>query len=150
MAVDEHKGKIFASLFIIANRLQVLGDRLDPDVTVKQWLLIAVIVKSYPGMLSVKDIASIVGVSHQNVMQMVRSLEKKGFVHISIDESDRRIKRIGLTRKCQEYFAARGDRELAFLNDLFAGFSGDELQHFAVHIDHLISNIMKMELRSTT
>ncbi|WP_068783454.1 MarR family winged helix-turn-helix transcriptional regulator [Paenibacillus phocaensis] len=150
MTVDEHKGKIFASLFIIANRLQVLGDRLDPEVTVKQWLLIAIMYKSQPRILSVKEIAGVLGVSHQNVMQMVRSLEKKGFVQISVDDSDRRFKRIGLTERCQEYFAARGDRELAFLHDLFGGFSEDDLRHFAALIDQFISNIMKLEARSSS
>ena len=148
--MDEHKGKIFASLFIIANRLQVLGDRLDPDVTVKQWLLIAIMYKSQPRIFSVKEIAGIIGVSHQNVMQMVRTLEKKGFVQISIDDSDRRFKRIGLTARCQEYFAGREDRELAFLHDLFDGFSADDLRHFTALIDQFISNIVKMEARSSS
>lgn len=147
MTVDEHKGKIFASLFIIANRLQVLGDRLDPEVTVKQWLLIAIMYKSQPHILSVKEIAGVLGVSHQNVMQMVRSLDKKGFVQISIDNSDRRIKRISLTAKCQEHFAEREDWELAFLHDLFECFTDDDLRHFTALIDQLVSNIVKLEAR---
>lgn len=148
--MDEHKGKIFASLFIIANRLQVLGDRLDPNVTVKQWLLIAIMYKSQPRILSVKEIAGVIGVSHQNVMQMVRSLEKKGFAQISIDHSDRRFKRISLTERCQEYFAARGDQELVFLHDLFDGFSDDDLWQLVALIDRLILNIMKLEQRSSS
>ena len=145
--MDEHKGNIFASLFIIANRLQALGDRLDPAVTVKQWLLIAIIYKSSPNIRSAKELAGITGVSHQNVMQMARNLERKGFLEITMDPSDRRIKRIGLTRKCLAYFAARGDRELAFLNDLFADFSGEALAQFSTMIQQLISNIVKMEER---
>lgn len=148
--MDEHKGKIFASLFIIANRLQVLGDRLDPDVTVKQWLLIAIMHRSQPRVLSVKEIAGLIGVSHQNIMQMVRSLEQKGLVQVAIDDADRRFKRISLTERCEEHFAARGEQELAFLRDLFDGFSEEDLWRFAALIDQLLSNIMKMEHRSST
>ena len=30
------KGYIFATIFTLANKLQVIGDRFDPNVTIKQ------------------------------------------------------------------------------------------------------------------
>ncbi|XID93734.1 MarR family winged helix-turn-helix transcriptional regulator [Paenibacillaceae bacterium WGS1546] len=147
--MEEHKGTVFASLFLIANRLQVLGDRLDKHVTVKQWLLIAILFRSMPARLAVKDIARIVGATHQNVMQMARSLEGKGFLEISTDADDRRMKRIGLTQQCLEYFRTREDKETTFLNDLFNGFNGAELEQFHLFIERLMLNISAMEERSS-
>jgi len=143
--MDEQKGRIFASLFLIANRLQVLGDRLDERVTVKQWLLVAIIFKSGSGLLSIKEIARIVGATHQNVMQMVKSLKEKGFLDFFTDPKDRRIKRVSLTKKCLDYFQTRGDKELEFLNHLFADFSYEEIELFSAYIEKLMSNIEKME-----
>jgi len=34
------KAHILGSVFILANRLQVLGDKFDENLTVKQWLLL--------------------------------------------------------------------------------------------------------------
>ncbi|WP_244908177.1 MarR family winged helix-turn-helix transcriptional regulator [Paenibacillus campinasensis] len=129
--------------------MQALGDRLDQHVTVKQWLLIAILFKSMPAKLAVKEIASIVGATHQNVMQMARSLESKGFLEISIDPEDQRIRRIGLTQQCLDYFRTREDKETAFLNDLFTDFNGEELAQFHLFIERLLHNISNMEARSS-
>ena len=37
----------------------------------------------------IKELAEIMGISHQNVKQILLKLEKKGFVRISVDEQDR-------------------------------------------------------------
>ncbi|MPW25458.1 MarR family transcriptional regulator [Alkalibaculum sp. M08DMB] len=144
--MDEHKGSIFASLFLMANRLQVLGDRLDPQLTVKQWLLIAIIHKNIPDKLSVKEIARIVGATHQNVMQMVKNLKEKGFLEVYSDSKDQRVKRIDLTKKCQAYFIKRNDKELDFLNNLFLAFTSDEIENLNMLIEKLMDNIFKMEM----
>ncbi|MBM7542247.1 MarR family winged helix-turn-helix transcriptional regulator [Amphibacillus cookii] len=144
--MDEDKGKIFASLFLMANRLQMLGDRLDQQLTVKQWLLIAIIYKSLPDQLSVKEIARIVGVTHQNVMQMVKNLKEKGFLEVYTDTKDRRVKRVGLTEKCQQHLLTREDRELEFINRLFADFHTEEVQELSRLIEKLVANIAKMEM----
>ncbi|SNT04066.1 DNA-binding transcriptional regulator, MarR family [Anaerovirgula multivorans] len=143
--VIEHKGKVFASLFIIANRLQTLGDKLDENLTVKQWLMIAIIHKFESDQLSVKEIASIAGVSHQNVMQMAQNLEKRGFVRILKDNTDRRIKRIVLTSQFQKYFINRNEREISFLNKLFSNFTDKNISELNSLLELLYSNIEQME-----
>src|SRR5690606_30690673 len=42
----------------------------------------------------IKELAEIMGISHQNVKQILLKLEKKGFVRISVDEQDKRKQRI--------------------------------------------------------
>lgn len=143
--MEELKGKIFASLFILANRLQILGDKLDQNITVKQWLFIAMIYKFKERHFSVKELSKIMGTSHQNTMRMAKSLEESGFVLISKDESDKRIKRIALTSYCHEYFANREEKELNFLNQLFINFSAEEITQFNIYIDKMFSTIEDME-----
>ncbi|MBS4534381.1 MarR family transcriptional regulator [Clostridium sp. D2Q-14] len=145
MIVIEHKGNIFASLFIIANRLQTLGDKLDESLTVKQWLLIALIHKFESDQLSVKEIASIAGVSHQNVMQMAQNLEKRKFVRILKDSTDRRVKRIVLTSQCKKYFVNRNEREISFLNQLFSSFTDNNISELNRLLELLYSSIEQME-----
>ncbi len=64
--VDE-KGYIFGALFVLANRVQILGDKVDPDLSIKQWLFIAVMSKFTESVPTLTEISMAMGSSHQNV-----------------------------------------------------------------------------------
>lgn len=34
----EQQANIFGTIFVLSNRLQVLGDAFDKNITIKQWL----------------------------------------------------------------------------------------------------------------
>lgn len=72
----EKKAYIFGGILTLANRLQALGDKLDENVTLKQWLLIAVILKSGRSSPTISEVAKLVGNSRQNVKKMAGLLEK--------------------------------------------------------------------------
>lgn len=87
----EKKSHIFGSLFILANRVQILGDKVDPVLSIKQWLLIAAIPQFKSGSPTISDIAKMIGSSRQNVKKMALILEKIGFVRLSKDDNDARV-----------------------------------------------------------
>lgn len=77
---------------------------------------------------TVKELAEIMGSSHQNVKQILLKLEKKGFVSISVDEQDKRKQRIELTPYCQEFCEKNDERSMNLLKRMFEGVSEEQLQ----------------------
>lgn len=132
---------IFGSIFTVSNKLQVLGDKFDKDLTVKQWLLLTGIYRSGNDAPTISEVAGIIGNSRQNAKKMVVILEKGGFVSIENDLNDARAQRIRLTKKCREHMLSREKRELDFLLSLFEGFDAKELRKISKGISKLEKNI---------
>ena len=84
------------------NRFQAMADKTMKEISWKQFFAIICInlCNENP---TIKELAEIMGSSHQNVKQILLKLEKKGFVKIAIDETDRRKQRVELTDFCMEY-----------------------------------------------
>lgn len=141
----EKKAHIFGSVFILANRLQVLGDKFDRNLTIKQWLLLVGILKNRGNSPTISEIASFIGNSRQNVKKMALLLEKKGFLKLEKDSNDARILRISLTSECHEYFHQREKRELEFFEKLYDGFDTNIIKSLDNGISKLEKNIIKME-----
>lgn len=70
------------------NRFQAMADKTMEEISWKQFFAIICInlCKENP---TIKELAEIMGSSHQNVKQILLKLEKKGFVKITLDEKDR-------------------------------------------------------------
>lgn len=120
----EQNAFIFATIFTLSNKLYVLGNRFDRNVTVKQWLFLVCISKfNEPPNMS--EVADFVGYTRQNVMRLAIAMQKRGYVDIQKDRNDARAWRIILTPKCRSYFGKRGRKEMEFLGKLFDGFGTD-------------------------
>ncbi|WP_195575364.1 MarR family winged helix-turn-helix transcriptional regulator [Paenibacillus sp. 1001270B_150601_E10] len=141
----EKQAYIFGGILALANRLQVLGDKLDENVTLKQWLLIAMILKSEHPSPTISEVAEMVGYSRQNVKKMALILEKRGFVSLIKDAHDARIFRMHLTPKCAAYFQTREEKEAQFMVALFDGFNEESTDALCKGIMKLADNIITME-----
>ena len=140
----EKIASIFGGIFTLANRLQVLGDKFDKEITTKQWLLIASIAK-HASPPTISEVAGQIGYSRQNVKKMAVILERQGYLVLQKDMHDARILRILLTEKCSNHFKQREDRELEFLLTLFRDFDPSKLTGLYQGISHLAANLMEME-----
>ena len=139
----ERKAYIFGAIFALSNKLQVIGDKFDANITIKQWLFLVGISKfSEPP--TVSEVANHVGYSRQNAKRMADALQKRGYVTITRDENDARALRITRTPKCIEYFAGRGQRELKFLEEIFNGFDAELTAGFYQGLSKLEKNIARM------
>lgn len=117
----EQKAYIFAVIFTLSNKMQVLGDEFDKNITIKQWLFMVYVSKlSEPP--TVTEVANFIGYSRQNAKRIADTLQARGYVTIIKDKKDARALRIALTPKCLEYFQSRSHRELEFLEQIFSGF----------------------------
>lgn len=140
------KGKafIFGSIFTLSNKLQILGDRFDKNLTVKQWLLLAGIHNSQNESPTIGEVAGIIGNSRQNVKKMLLILERLGFVKIENDLNDGRVQKIRMTEKCLDYLKQRERKELEFLEQLFEGFQPSDIQELIRGIWKLEQNIISI------
>ncbi len=137
----QEKAYVFGMIFILSNKLQILGDQLDTKLTVKQWLFLAGITKCQSEAPTLSELAARIGSSRQNVKKMALILEKQGFIVMNKDERDARILRISMTDFCKEYLAQREQTELTFMEEVFEGFEAQELASLFRAIHKLERNI---------
>lgn len=109
------------------NRFQAVADSAMKVISWKQFFAIICInlCKKTP---TVKELAEIMGSSHQNVKQILLKLEKKGFVSIAADEQDKRKQRILLTPYCIDFCEKNDEASMVLLKKMFAGVSEEQLQ----------------------
>ncbi len=125
------------------NRFQAVADNAIKVISWKQFFAIVCInlCKTPP---TVKELAEVMGSSHQNVKQILLKLEKKGFVSIAVDEKDKRKQRIELTRYCKEFCEKNDDVSLELLQKMFAGVSEEQLQVTIQTIVQIEDNLKEM------
>lgn len=124
---------IEASYFLLGllsafnNRFQAIADKTMVEISWKQFFAIICInlCKEKP---TLKELAEIMGSSHQNVKQILLKLEKKGFVKIVIDEKDKRKQRIELTEYCMEFCQKNDEMSSQIVKKMFEGISEQQLQ----------------------
>lgn len=141
----QKKAYIFGTLFMLANRLQILGDALDDKITLKQWLFISVIIKSEKQPLTISELAQLIGTSRQNTKKMAAILERDGYVAFEKDTVDARVLRVTLTEKCFEHFAKRSRLENEFITKLFNGMDKELINKMSLGFSALFNNISEME-----
>ena len=126
------------------NRFQAVADNAIKVISWKQFFAVICInmCKEKP---TVKELAEIMGSSHQNVKQILLKLEKKGFVQITTDEKDKRKQRIELTDYCREFCAKNDAMSAMAIGKMFEGISQEQLQATIQTIVKIEDNLKKLE-----
>ena len=126
------------------NRFQTVADNMMKEISWKQFFAIICInmCKEKP---TVKELAEIMGSSHQNVKQILLKLEKKDFVKIIIDKDDKRKQRILLTEHCKEFCQKNDAMSQAIMESLFYQISPEQLQTTIKTIIQVEDNLKKLE-----
>lgn len=124
------------------NRFQAFADKIIGEISWKQFFAIVCInmCKESP---TIKELAGILGSSHQNVKQILIKLEKKGFVDIIADEQDRRKQRVKLTEKCLEFCGDNDEKSAKVMQMMFQGISEEQLRITIKTIMQMENNIKK-------
>lgn len=147
METIDKKKIIFGSLFLLANRLQVIGDKYlgEGGITTKQWLLIVMIAQFVDSIPTLSEVAQLMGSSRQNVKQLALRLQEKGFVSIKKDERDSRVLRLKLTQKSTAFWEDRKEKDEQFIIDIFNGLSEEEIHIMCNGFNKLFGNIESIE-----
>ncbi len=141
------KAELFGTLFILANRLQVLGDQLDDQISTKQWLLLAVLFQNPERQSTLTQLSLQMGSSRQNVKKMALILERKGFITMERPSDDKRALLISPTKACLDYLKRRESKEAVFIDDLYQGFTEEDLVLLKNSFTKFMGNIAHMERR---
>ena len=129
------------------NRYQAKADNFFEEISWKQFFAI-ICINLCKGSPTIKELAEIMGSSHQNVKQILLKLEKKEFVSITVDESDKRKQRIELTEYCKEFCTKNDDMAMNIMLKMFEGVSEEQLKvtiQTLIHIEDNLKEIREYE-----
>jgi DNA-binding MarR family transcriptional regulator len=135
---------IFGSIFLLSNKLQLSGDCMLEEITVKQWFLLLLMTKMPTASPSITEIANFSITSRQNTKKMLDVLEKKGFVEITPQESDRRNLSVTMTPKVQQYFNQFEATGNNYLDVLFSGIPDDNLASVQETFHAMFNNLTRI------
>lgn len=138
---------IFASLFILQNRLQTAFDQGNPEITLKQFMLLIIIRQAaerneFP---TFTQAGKLLGCSRQNIKKLAVLLEKKGWVQISTNAQDVRASTILPTEAAKQFFAGVAAEHEQMLNLLFSSYTNEQIHLFFEMLTMLYPAIDKLE-----
>ena len=133
---------LFTSIFVIQNRIQNAGEKIQKELSMKQWLLLTII-SVCPKPHTLSNVGRIMGCSRQNVKKLVNSLELKGYV--IVENGTNNSVCIELTNKVNEYLMEIGNKQIEFLNILFKEFTDKEIELFFSMFNKLYKGLNSLE-----
>ena len=122
-----------ASMFLLGllsafdNRYQAKADKFFEEISWKQFFAIICInmCKESP---TLKELAEIMGSSHQNVKQILNKLEQKGFVETVTDAEDKRKQRLVLTEKTRIFCAEQDEGSQQIIQKIFENIDPNDIR----------------------
>lgn len=133
---------VFSTLFIGENKLRTLFDKEDPNITLKQFMLLVMLRQSQERM-TFTQLGKLLGCSRQNIKKLAQSLERKGFVVIL--QQDRRASYIQPTQKLREYFGGIAGSHQRTLDLLFSVYTDKEMEQLFLLLMKLYDGIELLE-----
>lgn len=133
---------IFTSIFVLQNRMQTAGEKIQTQISMKQWLLLAMTV-SCPEPRTLTGIGALMGCSRQNIKKLAAALENKGFVRLEHGSSN--SVNVELTEKAEQYFGEISYRHAKTFELLFSEFSEKEIKQLFRLYSKLYAGIEMVE-----
>lgn len=133
---------IFSSIFVFQNRMQTAGEKLQTQISMKQWLLLAM-AACCPEPRTLTNVGTLMGCSRQNIKKLASALEKKGFIRLLSGANNSVC--IELTDKVGQYAEEIGERHLQTLKLLFSDFSEDEIKQLFSLYTKLFAGMERVE-----
>ncbi len=128
----------------IADAMKSRGDRelAEVGLTFSQMRVIRVIAQaSTRGPVSPSDIEAALGVSQPTVAGLVKRLQQKGFVRVSVDAQDRRYKVVELTQKGAELAKSAVTHAAEHKDAGLEGFTEQEKETLRMLLTRLMANV---------
>lgn len=108
-------------IFLLQRRLTFIFDKMlaPSELTTKQWLVLATVNKLPQERPSIQKVAKELSTSHQNIKAVALHLEKKGFLRLVKDPNDRRVTRLAVAQKSNDFWRIREAEHKELLMELF-------------------------------
>lgn len=133
---------IFSNIFVMQNRIQTAGEKIQTQISMKQWLLLAMIA-ACPEPHTLTNLGTLMGCSRQNVKKLAIALENKGYVSLVVGGNN--SVHIELTEKVAEYAKDMEERHAQTLQLLFSDFTEEEIKQLFYLYSKLHVGITKVE-----
>ena len=133
---------VFASIFILQNRIQTAYEKYQDELTMKQWLMLAMIMVC-PKPHTLTNVGSYMGCSRQNTKQLAMALSQKGYVKLVLGGQN--TVNIELTEKVADYEKKMGKKSEKALHLLFSDFSEEEISQFYHLYKKLYAGVERLE-----
>lgn len=133
---------VFSSIFVLQNRMQTTGEKLQTKISMKQWLLLSM-TDCCPEPRTLTNVGSLMGCSRQNIKKLALALEKKGFVRL-LSGGNNSV-HIELTDKARQYAEEMRERNLQFLELVFADFNEKEIEQLFRFYSKLYAGVERVE-----
>lgn len=118
----------YATLFSLANKLQVRGNQYMKRLTSRQFMAMLAIIHLPEDNASLNNIARMLGVTKQNVKQLITIIEKKGYVIAVPNQQDKRAVNIKITESGRQAMIESNQMGMKFFADLFNEFTMEEME----------------------
>jgi DNA-binding MarR family transcriptional regulator len=117
---------IYGELFSLSNKIQTIGDREFPNITIKQhFLMITLGMFEKPPTL--KELSGLIGCSYQNVKRMADHLQKEGYLEIIQDCNDKRKLLLVSTGKIEKISNSNREKTILFISQLYKSIPREDL-----------------------
>jgi len=124
IAAEEY---IFGSILLLSNKMQVWGDSIIPDLTLKQWFLLMMISKMENKNPTINEISEFTGTSRQNTKKMLEHLHGKKYLKIKKSKTDARALNVSISKKTYDYFVDNEKKGAEAIALLFFAITEKEL-----------------------
>lgn len=138
---------IFALLLIISNKMNTLLERelKEFDVTTMQWFLSETIHTLFDCPPTIKEVASEMGSSHQNIKQVALKLQKKGLLRLEKDKKDARVTRLKLTELSNEFWGKTDLKGTFFRENMFKEINKKDIATTRALLEKTLLNLTEIE-----
>ena len=143
---------VFGSIFLLSQKLQYITDFElgKKNLTTKQFLVLAAVDTAFENPPTLNEVAMVLSTSRQNVKQLANQLEKKGFMELVNDPSDKRKVLLRTTEKNRVFWDTHAKENMDFFRRLFGDLTRDEIEQLYLLLNKLMASFDKFyyEIRS--
>jgi DNA-binding MarR family transcriptional regulator len=130
--------RLFRLLLVAAAALRGRLDRdLAPSGLTSQQGAMLQWIEAQPEPPTISAVAAGLRTTHQNIKQIALALERKGFVEIVVDPSDRRARRMVLTKQHRRFWRKRNPEDFANVAAWTAALSDAEVTRMTEMLSRL-------------
>jgi len=134
---------IFGLFLIISNKMNTLLERefKEFDVTTKQWFLSETINSLFDSPPTLKEVATAMGSSHQNIKQVAIKLQEKGLMTLEKDKKDARVTRLRMTEQSYDFWKQTDQKGSIFREKMFKEMDTNDIARTRHLLEKLLSNL---------
>ncbi len=145
-APENSKYLLFGGTFVLANKLQFVGDMFVEGLSTKQWFLLRNLIDMPDDPpLTITQIALAMDSTRQNITKMLEAMEREGLVTLEDSVSDRRSRSVRITESgldCAKQTALNAQN---FLDRLYGGITQAELDTAGEVLKKMVKNLQSMQ-----